>query len=70
MAHHIVEAVTEDNANRIKNSECDITIQEVYDFNYIYYKMNLPIGMYSDGKTEILLQKKDGKVSLKVLQIT
>jgi radical SAM superfamily enzyme YgiQ (UPF0313 family) len=60
----------EDNANRIKNSECDITIQEVYDFNYIDYKMNLPIEMYSDGKTEILLQKKDGKVSLKVLQIT
>ena len=48
----------------------DITIQEVYDFNYIDYKMNLPIEMYSDGKTEILLQKKDGKVSLKVLQIT
>ena len=60
----------EDNANRIKNSECDITIQEVYDFNYIDYKMNLPIEMYSEGKTEILLQKKDGKVSLKVLQIT
>jgi pyruvate-formate lyase-activating enzyme len=60
----------EDNANRIKNSECDTSIQEVYDFNYIDYKMNLPIEMYSDGKTEILLQKKDGKVSLKVLQIT
>jgi hypothetical protein len=31
--------------------------------------MKLPIEMYTTGKTEILFQKKDGKVSMKVLQI-
>lgn len=59
----------EDNAIRIRESDGDMSIQEVYDFNYIDYKMNLPIEMYSTGKTEILLQNKNGKVSMKVLQI-
>ena len=59
----------EENALRTRESNGDITIQEVYDFNYIDYKMKLPIEMYTAGKTEILFQKKDGKVSMKVLQI-
>ncbi len=59
----------EENAIRTRESDGDITIQEVYDFNYIDYKMKLPIEMYSTGKTEILFQNKDGKVSMKVLQI-
>ena len=59
----------EDNAIRTRESNDDIVIQEVYDFNYIDYKMKLPIEMYTDGKTEILLQKKDGQISMKVLQI-
>jgi hypothetical protein len=59
----------EENALRTRESYGDITIQEVYDFNYIDYKMKLPIEMYTAGKTEILFQKKDGKVSMKVLQI-
>ena len=59
----------EENAIRTRESDGDITIQEVYDFNYIDYKMKLPIEMYSTGKTEILFQNKDDKVSMKVLQI-
>lgn len=59
----------EENALRTRESKDDITIQEVYDFNYIDYKMKLPIEMYTNGKSEILLQKIDGKVSMKVLRI-
>ena len=59
----------ENNAIRVRQSPTDITIQEVYDFNYIDYKMKLPIEMYCAGKTEILFQKKGGKISMKVLQI-
>jgi hypothetical protein len=57
------------NAIQVRQSSTDITIQEVYDFNYIDYKMKLPIEMYCAGKTEILFQKKDGKISMNVLQI-
>lgn len=57
------------NANQVRQSDEDMTIQEVYNFNYIDFKMKLPVQMYCDGKTEILLQKKDGKFSMKVLQI-
>lgn len=59
----------ENNAIQVRQSPTDTTIQEVYDFNYIDYKMKLPIEMYCAGKTEILFQKKDGKISMKVLQI-
>lgn len=48
----------------------DVSLQETYDFSYIDFKLKLPIEKYSDGKTEILLQKIDGKTSMKVLHIT
>ena len=45
-------------------------VLETYDFNYIDYRMNLPIEQYSQGKTEILIQKTNGKTAMKVLSIT
>ena len=57
------------NANQAALAESSMSIREVYDFNYIDFKMQLPIEMYSDGKTEILMEKKDGQFSMQVLQI-
>ena len=57
------------NANQVAQSETDTAIQEVYDFNYIDFKMQLPIEMYCDGKTEIRMENKNGEFSMQVLQI-
>ena len=55
---------------KIKKSKEDISIQDTYDFSYIEFQLKLPIEKYSDGKTELLIEKKNGRVSMKVLQIT
>jgi hypothetical protein len=57
------------NANQISQASPGTTIQEIYDFSYVDYKMKLPIEMYSDGKTEILMKNKDGKFAMQVLQL-
>ena len=55
---------------QVTRSEEDTMALETYDFNYIDYRMNLPIEQYSQGKTEILIQKTNGKTAMKVLSIT
>ena len=55
---------------QVTRSEEDTMVLETYDFNYIDYRMNLPIEQYSQGKTEILIQKTNGKTAMKVLSIT
>lgn len=56
------------NVQRISKSKNNISVQETYDFSYIDFKLKLPIEQYSDGKTEILLQKINGVTSMKVLK--
>jgi pyruvate-formate lyase-activating enzyme len=57
------------NANQVDQAENGMSIREIYDFNYIDFKMQLPIEMYCDGKTEILMENKNGEFSMQVLQI-
>jgi hypothetical protein len=57
------------NANQVDQAESGMSIREIYDFNYIDFKMQLPIEMYCDGKTEILMENKNGEFSMQVLQI-
>ncbi len=60
----------EKDTRRISKSHEDISFQETYDFSYIDFQLKLPIEKYSDGKTELLLQKNDGAMKMKVLHIT
>lgn len=53
----------------VQKSTVDTSIQKVYDFSYVEYKLNLPFEKYSSTKTEILLEKKDGKINMRVLRL-
>lgn len=55
---------------QVTKSEEDTVLQAAYDFSYIDYRMNLPIEQYSQGRTEILIQKQNGKTTMKVINIT
>lgn len=53
----------------VARSRTDMRIQKYYDFNYLEYQMNLPIEQFSDTKTELLIEKKDGTVSVQIISI-
>lgn len=55
---------------KFSHAEDNTTRQETYDFSYVDFKLKLPIAQYSEGKTEILFQKINGKVKMKVLRIS
>ena len=82
MMHNMVEHIKSPYTNRLKallkfdsnmqkisKSKEDISIKETYDFSYIDFKLKLPIEKYSEGKTEILLYKKNDKTDMKVINI-
>ena len=60
----------ERNFRRVFRSPEDCSIRDTYGFSYIDYKLNLPIEAYSEGKTEILLQRKGGVNDMQVLGIS
>lgn len=66
-----LRAILEFEADCVKVSKAkeDIILQKVYDFSYIELKLNLPVEKLSEGKTEVLLQKKSGKMGMKILRI-
>lgn len=55
---------------KVKKSKEDTTMQVIYDFSYIDFQLKRPIEEYSKGQSEILIQKKNGKMFIKALQIT
>ena len=57
------------NLQKASLSREDIEIKDTYNFSYIEFSMKLPIEEYSNMKTEILLEKKNGKFNLKILSI-
>lgn len=59
----------EADCNHILREKEDASVRRVYDFSYIDFKLGLPIEQFTDGKTEILIQKKNGAVDMKVLRI-
>ena len=60
----------EQDLNAVRRSKQDMMVERVYDFSYVEFKLKLPIEQYSASKTRILLEKKDGKVDMKVLKIS
>jgi len=59
----------EDDTYRVYRSDEDISLRETYGFSYVDFKLKLPIEQYSNGKTEILLERINGKKSLKLLNM-
>lgn len=53
---------------RVWHAAEDISIQRIYDFNYIDFTRKHPVDQYAPGRTEILLRRRDGKPELKVLR--
>lgn len=47
----------------------DVSIQDIFDFNYVDLKLGHPIESYSPGRSEILIQKIKGKTEIQVLNI-
>lgn len=56
-------------ANLVHRSDTDISIRDKYGFNFFEFKLKIPIDAYSSGETEILVQKINDKVELKVLSV-
>ena len=56
-------------ARQISRAKEDTSLRDTYQFNYVDLSMKRPIEEYSPGKTDILLEKTEGKFQLKVLQI-
>jgi hydroxyacyl-ACP dehydratase HTD2-like protein with hotdog domain len=54
---------------QISGSKEDASLRDTYHFNYVDLSLKRPIEEYGPGKTDILLEKKDGKFEFKVLQI-
>lgn len=57
-------------AQKVAHAREDTTLRQTYDFNIIDFQLKRPIEQYSVGQTEILLQKVDGKMEMKVLRIS
>lgn len=53
----------------ISRAKEDTQLRDTYRFNYVDLSMKKPIDQYGPGRTDILLEKIDGKFELKVLQI-
>lgn len=60
----------EHDITEIKSSDTDCSIRKVYDFCYLDFMEMIPIEDFSEYKTELLIQKKDGRFSVEVLDIT
>lgn len=53
----------------ISRAKEDMQIKDTYDFSYLDYRAKRPIEEYSMSKTEILLQKTNGKLSMRILNM-
>lgn len=56
-------------AARVRQTSGDTELCRTYDFCYPDLLMKRPIEEFSRGKTEVLIRKKDGKLSVKVLNV-
>lgn len=57
------------NSHQVSEAEGDTQRIDTYRFNYVDLSLKRPIEQYTQGTSKILLEKKNGKFSLKVLDI-
>lgn len=60
----------EHDVKKIKYSNTDCSIDKEYDFCYLDYLEKLPIEEFSEYKSRLLIQKKDGRISVEMLEIS
>lgn len=58
-----------DDLKAIANADTDTVIHKNYDFSFIDYQMKVPMAKLADACSEILLQKINGKVEMKLLDL-
>ncbi len=56
-------------ADEIRSSQTDAKLQKTYDFCYLDFMRKLPLDSYSQGKSELLIVKTNGKTSVKVINM-
>jgi hypothetical protein len=54
---------------QVSRSKEDRSVREIYDFNYVDLQLKHPLESYAQGKTEILVEKTNGRFQTKVIQI-
>ena len=57
------------NIRKVSKSGKDISIQDTYEFSYLEFVKKIPVEQYSNCRTELLIQKVNGKVGVKVLRL-
>jgi hypothetical protein len=55
--------------HQISRSKENVSVRETYTFNYVDLQLRHPLESYAKGRTEILVEKIDGKFQTKVIQI-
>lgn len=55
-------------ARQVADSEEDLTIQRTYPFSYVDFTLKRPIEAYTAASCDILLEKRNGKLGMKVLR--
>lgn len=51
----------------VLKSRENMSIRKTYAFDYIEYQMKVPLDMCTDAETELLIEKKNGKVDVRVM---
>ena len=57
----------EGDLQRLKTGKQDLLIDKVYDFDFLEYKLGVPLERFSPGKTRLVLERKDGKIMQRML---
>ena len=55
--------------HQVSRAKEDTCVREVYDFNYADLQLRHPLETYARGRTEILVEKKNGKFNTQVIRI-
>ncbi len=67
---HLVALLTYDyDLQTVVKAKEDMSIQKKYDFDYLEYRMNVPVEKYSDRQSELLIEKKNGKVNVRIVSV-
>lgn len=57
----------EGDLQKLKTGKQDLLIDKVYDFDFLEYKLGVPLERLSPGKTRLVLERKDGKIMQRML---
>lgn len=53
----------------VAKSKEDMSVRKTYAFDYVEYQMKVPVEMCTDAKTELLIEKKNGNVGVRIISM-